>query len=278
MRRASGSSRCAAVAAFARSVARRRRGSTSSRASRSSAISCSNVGGDRVNVTTLVGPNGDVHVYTPAPSDAKTVADAKLLVINGLGLEGWLPRLVQSSGSKAHDRHAPATASRRCKLGSGRPIRMPGSRSPMRKSMSPISAMRWLRPIRRMPRSSAPMPTRYLAELDALDAEVRAAIAKIPPERRKVITTHNAFGYFAAAYGIAFIAPSGVSTETEPRARDIARHHPADQGRENPGGISGKYQRRPPDPPDRGRDRRQGRRHALFGQPDRRKGACPHLH
>src|SRR5271169_206189 len=60
-----------------------------------------NVGGDRVNVTTLVGPNGDVHVYTPAPSDAKKIADAKLVIINGLGLEGWLPRLLQSSGSKA---------------------------------------------------------------------------------------------------------------------------------------------------------------------------------
>ena len=63
---------------------------------------------------------------------------------------------------------------------------------------------------------------RYLKELDALDAEVRAAIAKIPPDRRKVITTHDAFGYFAAAYGIAFLAPVGVSTETEPSARDIA--------------------------------------------------------
>ena len=60
-----------------------------------------NVGGDKVNVTSLVGPNGDIHVYAPAPSDAKTVGDVKLLVINGLGLEGWLPRLVQSSGSKA---------------------------------------------------------------------------------------------------------------------------------------------------------------------------------
>src|ERR1700752_5384372 len=60
-----------------------------------------NVGGDKVNVTTLVGPNGDVHVYTPAPDDARKVADARLLVVNGLGLEGWLPRLLQSSGSSA---------------------------------------------------------------------------------------------------------------------------------------------------------------------------------
>jgi zinc/manganese transport system substrate-binding protein len=60
-----------------------------------------NVGGEQVSVTTLVGPDGDVHVYTPAPADAKKIADAKLVVINGLGLEGWLPRLVQSSGGKA---------------------------------------------------------------------------------------------------------------------------------------------------------------------------------
>src|ERR1700755_1209225 len=60
-----------------------------------------NVGGERVDVTTLVGPNSDVHVYTPAPADAKKIADAKLVIINGLGLEGWLPRLLQSSGSKA---------------------------------------------------------------------------------------------------------------------------------------------------------------------------------
>src|SRR6201996_4886196 len=60
-----------------------------------------NVGGDRVNVTTLVGPNADVHVYTPAPQDAKRIADAKLVVVNGLGLEGWLPRLVESAGGKA---------------------------------------------------------------------------------------------------------------------------------------------------------------------------------
>ncbi len=60
-----------------------------------------NVGGDRVNLTTLVGPDGDVHVFTPSPADAGKVADARLVIINGLGLEGWLPRLLQSSGSKA---------------------------------------------------------------------------------------------------------------------------------------------------------------------------------
>lgn len=59
------------------------------------------VGGDRVNLTTLVGPDSDVHVYTPAPGDAKRIASARLVIVNGLGLEGWLPRLVQSAGGKA---------------------------------------------------------------------------------------------------------------------------------------------------------------------------------
>ena len=64
---------------------------------------------------------------------------------------------------------------------------------------------------------------RYAAELDALDGEVRAAVAQIPPARRKVISTHDAFGYFAASYGIEFVAPTGVSTEAEPSARDVAK-------------------------------------------------------
>ena len=62
----------------------------------------------------------------------------------------------------------------------------------------------------------------YIEKLDALDREVRDAVARFPPDRRKVISTHNAFGYFAASYGIEFIAPLGVSTESEPSARDVA--------------------------------------------------------
>jgi zinc/manganese transport system substrate-binding protein len=65
--------------------------------------------------------------------------------------------------------------------------------------------------------------TAYLAKLDALDGEIKAAIAAIPPARRKVITAHSAFGYFGDAYGIEFIAPEGLSTEAEPSARDVAK-------------------------------------------------------
>lgn len=179
-----------------------------------------NVGGDRVNVTTLVGPNGDVHVYTPSPSDAKKNADAKILVVNGLGLEGWLPRLVQAAGSKA----TIVTASNGIA-----PLKV-GSEADPHAWQSVPNAKIYVANIRDALVAADPPDAamfranaaRYLGELDALDAEVRAAIAKIPPERRKVITTHKAFAYFAAAYGIAFLAPVGVSTETEPSARDIA--------------------------------------------------------
>jgi zinc/manganese transport system substrate-binding protein len=179
-----------------------------------------NVGGDHVSVTTLVGPNGDVHVYTPAPADAKKMADAKLVVINGLGLEGWLPRLVQSSGGKA----AIVTAT------NGIAPRKLGSDADPHAWQSVANAKVYVSNIRDALVAADPADAEvfranaqtYLTKLDALGREVREAIAKIPPMRRKVISTHNAFGYFASAYGIEFIAPEGVSTETEASARDIA--------------------------------------------------------
>ena len=180
-----------------------------------------NVGGDRVNVTTLVGPNGDVHVYTPAPVDAKKIADAQLMIINGFGLEGWLPRLVQSSGSKA----AIVTAT------DGIVPLKSGSAADPHAWQSVVNARIYVGNIRDALVAADPADAEafranaagYLAKLDALDREVRSAVAQIPPERRKVISTHDAFGYFAAAYGIEFIAPLGVSTESEDSARDIAR-------------------------------------------------------
>jgi zinc/manganese transport system substrate-binding protein len=178
------------------------------------------VGGDRVDVSTLVGPDGDVHVYTPAPADASKVAAAKLLVINGLGLEGWLPRLAQSAGGHA----AIVTAT------SGITPIIIGSAPDPHAWQSVPNAKIYVANIRDAlatadPADAAVFTARadaYLMRLDKLDLEVRAAVARIPPNRRQVISTHDAFGYFAKAYGIDFIAPSGVSTESEASARDIA--------------------------------------------------------
>jgi zinc/manganese transport system substrate-binding protein len=179
-----------------------------------------NVGGERVNVTTLVGPDGDVHVYTPAPADAKKIADAKLVIINGLGLEGWLPRLVQSSGGK--------TAIVAATNGIA-PLKIGGDADP-HAWQSVANARIYVANIRDALVAADPAGAgtyranaqTYLAKLDALDREVREAMTRIPQPRRKVISTHDSFGYFAAAYGVEFIAPLGVSTESEASARDIA--------------------------------------------------------
>lgn len=186
-----------------------------------------NVGGDRVSVTMLVGPNSDTHVYTPTPSDAKEITDAKLVIVNGLGLEGWLPRLIKSSGSKAATVVATrGIATRKIENGHDHG---PGDADP-HAWQSVLNAKTYVANIRDALTAADPAgadayranAAAYLARLDALDREIREAVAKIPPERRSVISTHDAFGYFAAAYGIKFIAPQGVSTESEPSARDIA--------------------------------------------------------
>jgi zinc/manganese transport system substrate-binding protein len=179
-----------------------------------------NVGGDRVNVAALVGPDSDVHVYVPTPTDAKKIADAKLLFINGFGLEGWLPRLLQASGGKAPIIVATKGIA---------PLKL-GSDADPHAWQSPINAKIYVTNIRDALVAADPADggrfranaDAYLAKLDALDREVREAIGQIPPSRRKVISTHRAFGYFTGAYGIEFIAPVGVSTESEPSARDIA--------------------------------------------------------
>jgi zinc/manganese transport system substrate-binding protein len=190
-----------------------------------------NVGGDRVNVTTLVGPNSDTHVYTPTPADAKTITDAKLVIVNGLGLEGWLPRLVKSSGSKAATLVATKGITPR-KIDPSEVLSQehdPGSADP-HAWQSVINAKVYVANIRDALVVADPSGAdtykanadAYLEKLDALDRDVRDAVAKIPAERRSVISTHDAFGYFAVAYGVKFIAPQGVSTESEPSARDIA--------------------------------------------------------
>jgi zinc/manganese transport system substrate-binding protein len=180
-----------------------------------------NVGGDRVEVTTLVGPDGDVHVYTPTPADVRKIADAKLLVVNGFGLEGWLPRLLQAAGSKATIVTTTTDIA---------PLKA-GSDADPHAWQSVANAEKYVANIRDALAAADPADaevfrqnaTSYLAKLDALDGEVQQAIGQIPESRRRMISTHDAFGYFAARYGIAFIAPVGVSTEAEPSARDIAK-------------------------------------------------------
>ncbi|MXQ14034.1 metal ABC transporter substrate-binding protein [Microvirga makkahensis] len=198
----------------------------------------SQVGGDRIEVSALVGPDGDAHVFSPKPADAKMVADARVVVMNGLGFEGWMNRLVRSSGSKA----ALVTASTGVKPlrneehvhGHGRGHDHAGhshGEFDPHAWQDVANAKIYVRNIRDGLTKADPggkevyeaNAKAYLARLDALDAEVKATVGSIPQERRKVITTHDAFGYFARAYGLEFLSPQGVSTDAEASAADVAR-------------------------------------------------------
>lgn len=190
-----------------------------------------NVGGDRVEVATLVGPNGNAHVYAPSPGDAKKVADAKLVFVNGLGFEGWLERLVKASGTKAPI----VVATKGIK-----PLERAGEhehdhdhdhgRADPHAWQSVANAKIYVANIRDALIAADPAgkdaysanAAAYLAKLDALERDVRELVAKIPADRRRVITSHSAFGYFQDAYGVNFTAPQGVSTEAEASAKDVA--------------------------------------------------------
>ena len=185
-----------------------------------------NVGGERVELATLVGPNGDVHVFAPTPGDVKTIAAADIVFVNGLGLEGWIDRLIAASATRA----LVVVASWGITPRSGTRAQDRGASDP-HAWQSVANAKLYVGNIRdgliaidaaekKIFEANA---NTYLAKLDALDGEIRAAIETIPSARRKVITAHSAFGYFGDAYGIEFIAPEGLSTEAEPSARDIAK-------------------------------------------------------
>jgi zinc/manganese transport system substrate-binding protein len=184
------------------------------------------VGGDRLEVQALVGPNGDAHVYQPTPEDAKTLAGAKVIVTNGFGFEGWMERLIKASGTKAPT----VVATKGVKPRKTDDDHGHGDVDPHAWQSVP-NAKIYVANLRDALAAADPAgkaayegnAVAYLAKLDALDAEVRAMVAKIPADRRKIITTHDAFGYFASAYGVAFIAPQGVSTESEVSARDVAK-------------------------------------------------------
>jgi zinc/manganese transport system substrate-binding protein len=184
-----------------------------------------NVGGGRVSVSALVGPDGDTHVYQPTPEDAERLGAARLIVVNGLGLEGWIDRLIKASGAKAPVIVVAEGLKPQQMREEGRIESDPHA------WQSVAGAKLYVQNIRdgliaADPDGESTYRTNaddYLAKLDALEEEVLAAIGKIPPERRQIITTHDAFGYFGTAYGFRFIAPEGISTETEPSARDIAK-------------------------------------------------------
>jgi zinc/manganese transport system substrate-binding protein len=195
-----------------------------------------NVGGDRVAVATLVGPNGDAHVYQPTPSAAKAVGGANLVVVNGLGFEGWMDRLVRASGykgpvvvasqgiktremtSEEKEEHKHGTARHEQKIDPHGFQDLHNGRIYVENIAQGLSSVD--------PAGAATYKANadaYEARLADLDQWVKTEFAAIPKAKRRMITSHDAFGYFGAAYGITIISPMGFSTESEASAGDIAR-------------------------------------------------------
>ncbi len=190
------------------------------------------VGGERVKVRTLVGPDEDAHAFQPRPSDAREIGAAALVVVNGLGFDDWMLRLARAGGFKGevvvasagidtlamardghdhgHDHGKAVDPHAWQDVGNVR--RYVANIADALAKADPAGASAY--------RSNA---ERYDGALKALDAEIRAAFAALPAERRKVVSSHDAFGYFGRAYGIRFLAPVGVSNNAEPTAQGVAR-------------------------------------------------------
>jgi zinc/manganese transport system substrate-binding protein len=180
-----------------------------------------NAGGASVEVSALVGPNADAHVFEPRPADARRLADAELVVVNGLGFEGWLDRLIRVSGYRGPVLVASAGIVPRQVRGAPDPHAWQDLGRTRRYVENLRDALLRLRPAQASAIQASAV--HYLGELAALDAEVRRALAGVPPERRRVLSSHQAFGYFAEAYGVEFLAAQGRNTDSEASAADVAR-------------------------------------------------------
>ncbi|KAB2848788.1 MAG: metal ABC transporter substrate-binding protein [Hyphomicrobiaceae bacterium] len=186
------------------------------------------VGGERVTIKTLVGPESDAHVYQPTPTDSSEIAKARLVIANGLKFEGWMEKLVKSSGFKGQV----VTATNGIKpIKGGDAHAHDHGKSDPHAWQNAANVLIYVKNIRdglcKADAAGCETYTRnaaqYSTEIQALDAEIKAKLKSIPADRRRIITSHDAFGYFASAYGVKFIAPRGISTESEASAKDVAK-------------------------------------------------------
>jgi zinc/manganese transport system substrate-binding protein len=217
------------------------------------------VGGDRVEVVNLVGPDGDAHVFSPTPADAKTLASAEIFFVNGLGFEGWMERLEKSSGFKGktvvvsqgvkpltmqeeedhhhgeakgdhgHNGHAKEDQDHEEHTAADdhdeHDVTDPHAWQDLENGKVYVANIRdgliAADPDGKVVYEAN--AAKYLGAIDKSEKAVKQAIATLPPERRKIITSHDAFAYFAAAYGLEIVAPEGVSTESEASAQEVAK-------------------------------------------------------
>jgi zinc/manganese transport system substrate-binding protein len=179
------------------------------------------VGGSNVAVTSLIGRDANEHVFEPSPDQVRLLTRAQLFIVNGLGLEGWLPRLIQSAQYRG-----PVVVGTEGIA----PIVTTEAGADPHAWQNPRNVMIYAENIEQAlaridPAHAGAYQQRfghYKAELEALDRRVRDELAALPAEKRRVITTHDAFAYYGKAYRVMFMAPEGLSTESEPSAKTVA--------------------------------------------------------
>lgn len=186
------------------------------------------VGGERVKVTTLVGPNADAHTFEPKPMDAKAILDARLFVINGLNFEPWAQKLAKSANFKGQTLVASQGI---------QPRNMPPEKGHAHADtdphawQDPSNVVLYVKNIAKSLSSLDPAGASsyqknsddYVKQLLALDQFTKEQLAAIAAPSRQVITSHDAFGYFAARYQIRFLAPQGINADAEPSAKEVAQ-------------------------------------------------------
>jgi zinc/manganese transport system substrate-binding protein len=182
------------------------------------------VGGEHVNVTTLVGPDGDPHSFEPAPKDSKAINASDVVFVSGLGLEGWIDRLVTASGYKGHLVTASEGVDSRKMEEDGKQITDPHAWNSMANGV--IYATNVMNALIKADPEDADYfrqrGTAYIEQLQKLDAWAKTEFTGIPQSKRKVLTSHDAFGYFGQEYHVSFMAPVGFSTEAEASASGVA--------------------------------------------------------
>ena len=183
------------------------------------------VGGERVEVTTIVGPNADTHVYEPKPADAVAMSRANVLFVNGLGFEGWLDRFVESTGFAGPVVVASGGVATHTMDEDGETVTDPHAWQSLKNGLLYVEnvAAGLCAADAEGCESYKANAAGYSADIAALDAQVIADIAAVPEARRQVITTHDAFGYFGDEYGVKFLAPEGISTDSEASAADVGK-------------------------------------------------------
>ena len=183
------------------------------------------VGGNLVGVQSIVGPNGDAHSYEARPQDSKTLNEAQIVFINGLGLDPWIEKLTTLSGFKGPLAVATEGIKTHQFDEDGKQVTDPHAWQDL--SNGQIYVTNIAKALCEVDAADCPTfnanASAYNAKLAALDAELKTKFSAVPEPNRQVVTTHDAFGYFSIAYGVRFLAPEGFATEAEPSAAAIAK-------------------------------------------------------